>query len=1568
MRPSRSLVVALGIALGVRSVSADPIVTSLPYEPPSRPFLLVDAPRRFLPGESAFVRVQNQYGGPVQIATFRLRALQSFVSEPIDRQGVSVAEGPVGSEAEALLLRDGALPRIGAMVDLVSLQRVVLAARRPVRRAQGNETTAYDSNESDESPTETWGVDAGDWTDDNVPIGALPAGVYLVRVNAGGWATTALVSVSPLTVLARRGDSRDRVVVTDGEGVPQRDVTVQRFVDGRPGDTARTDERGAVEMVAVDAHDARYVAVRGDAVAWADVRHLRAEACDVRVYMGVGRPAFRPGETVNVRGHARGCVDGRDVPLRDEAVELRDDVTGNAVATARTDADGNFIAEVPATGALFARVRGRDHRRTLYLDNRPVPLRSLRLRFDRTWAAAGESVTVMAADDEGGWPEDATVTFRTPGGAGTSPIGPRRAASFTFVMPETSEALARRTVHAEVSLSQITTYAEGEVWTGAWRDLVEVTTAQTVGAPGESVALDLAVRDLGGRRRDGRVSLRVFGTDGNRPLGAARWTRDVDATSDGGHPAATLAGEGPWWIEAAPEASLRASSASIVVWDRVRPASLSGRGALAVSVTAPSVVPGSSLPVTLRAPAMGSTLLTLEQGGVWGTLWTGVGGAGRFELPVAEGARGLATVVATHVHAGEVTSASAAVEVETSRRFGLRVSTNSRTYASGANARVTIAARNPDGTPRDAVISLWVADAGWWDLADENHPPPDDFFRLPGRRASAGDSAHPLGYGAEEGRRIDTAIEWNGRRLPRSTFRHAWGHRTELLRFDLEGSFGEVARRIARDAGFAGATVCAETERQLGRIHAKVTSAPWDMAADRIATQTETHAYVSDRVLHFDCGPALFGGMGGSGTGYGSGGGRGMGGVRGARSQNLDGTVFFLGARRLGPTGEVTLDVPLPDHPGRWRFESLAIADDGAGALASAVATTTQPVEARVELPPSLAVGDVARGALAVSAPSLAGQVFNLDVSTSSGLAFTSAPPRALTLDADGRASVAVEVRATDSGEHLITLGAALSTDASRGDRVQFGLRVRDDPARVPLHIDAAVGPEASDVELRVPPLTAPATLDVRVGGGLGAGVTAALEALREPRWSLPSLRLDRASSLRALRDAVETSPDPDTALLRAEVDRAFVGEWAALGEQISVAGGVAWWRRMRPSPWLTSELLWIGADRLSREQRRAAIDVVRVALTDPASPLAVQARAAAAVTASRRPGDDIPDLGAAVNGAIDRVVAGEASIDALTWALRAARLSREGDRAARVAAALSAALDRSMANHLVNPCAGVHWILCMETYGDRSLMARAAVELMRFDRANAPLAARALAWIVRNQTISTGPRWGSGEADVLALQAQLPSGVAQRPAVVRFDGRRLAAVAPGSSARVTVAGEGVLTVSFEREDARALRVSVGGELAAVAPTTSLGPGALSQRIETAGGVSSLVAEFTLPAASRGVDLTIPLPAAYALASRAGASESAQTSGGRGADRWGFDLAGSWDFYALDRTPSQPRPRVEQVDGALRVRFRGLLPGSHTLRVPLSTVGRGVFHAGAAWMRSDEGVWSVAPSHDVEVR
>ena len=69
--------------------------------------------------------------------------------------------------------------------------------------------------------------------------------------------------------------------------------------------------------------------------------------------------------------------------------------------------------------------------------------------------------------------------------------------------------------------------------------------------------------------------------------------------------------------------------------------------------------------------------------------------------------------------------------------------------------------------------------------------------------------------------------------------------------------------------------------------------------------------------------------------------------------------------------GHTVVDVPLPDHPGRWRVEALVIAGDGGGASAHAVVTTQQTVIGRVEVPVALGIGDTVAGRVAVSAPTL---------------------------------------------------------------------------------------------------------------------------------------------------------------------------------------------------------------------------------------------------------------------------------------------------------------------------------------------------------------------------------------------------------------------------------------------------------------------------------------------------------------------------------------------------------------------------------------------------------------------
>ena len=615
----RALVLAALLASS--SVAADPEVHTLPYELDPRPFLLVDAPRRALPGGPVSVRVQKAHGGLVELAVYRLRALDAVVTRPLDRQGVSIAAGPLGAEAEALLLRDGPLPRNGASLDLVGLQRQELQVSRRARRAVGDEHAVYDSNEADEGEVETGGVYAGAWADTDVSLGALPAGVYLVRANAGGWSATAIVSVSAITLLARRGDVRDVAAVTDANGAPVTGVTVQRFVDGRPAGAAQTDARGEARWDALDAASVRFVAVRGDDLAWTDVAHTRAAPCDVRVYTATGRPTFRPRETVNVRGHVRGCIDGRDAPMRRVSVELSSSADMAPFTTVTTDDDGNFVAETFATDELFARVAGRAHRRTLHLDTRPLPSRALTLRSDRAWAASGESVTLTLASPQERWPDDAVVRFETPAGVMVAHARCDELASVSFTMPTTREPLVRHVVRASVALGAITNYVETTLWSGALPAVLDLSSTHTHAVSGARTVVTLALRDLGGTRAEGEASVTVYGSDGNAKVGGARAQQRVHVAAAGTTVALATPGVGPWWIEATPVGSTRASSSSMVLWERSRPMTLSARGPLAVAVAPGTARPGHDLDVSLRAPAAGTTWVTLEQGGVGSTRW-----------------------------------------------------------------------------------------------------------------------------------------------------------------------------------------------------------------------------------------------------------------------------------------------------------------------------------------------------------------------------------------------------------------------------------------------------------------------------------------------------------------------------------------------------------------------------------------------------------------------------------------------------------------------------------------------------------------------------------------------------------------------------------------------------------------------------------------------------------------------------------------------------------------------------------------------------------------------------------
>jgi hypothetical protein len=193
-------------------------------EAPARPFLLLDARRRYLPTEHAHAYVQRRGGGDARLGVFRVHDPRAFLAASVTRQGVSTAAGPWGDACEVLMRSDAPLPRSHARLTLVSLRTVTTAAPPAARRAVGDETEAYDSNESDEGMVETWGVSARGWGVADVDLGALPAGTYLLRAQDGMFATSALLSVGETVVLLRRGDARDHVRVTDAEGRDRKSV------------------------------------------------------------------------------------------------------------------------------------------------------------------------------------------------------------------------------------------------------------------------------------------------------------------------------------------------------------------------------------------------------------------------------------------------------------------------------------------------------------------------------------------------------------------------------------------------------------------------------------------------------------------------------------------------------------------------------------------------------------------------------------------------------------------------------------------------------------------------------------------------------------------------------------------------------------------------------------------------------------------------------------------------------------------------------------------------------------------------------------------------------------------------------------------------------------------------------------------------------------------------------------------------------------------------------------------------------------------------------------------------
>src|SRR5690606_11964869 len=130
----------------------------------------------------------------------------------------------------------------------------------------------------------------------------------------------------------------------------------------------------------------------------------------------------------------------------------------------RTDADGNFAAELVAGRTIRATLHGRAHERELRIDHRVLPRRSLVVEADRPWARPGEVVDVKVADEEGGWPTESDVLLDTPRGRLVAPIGPGRPALFHVLLPDARN--ERVAFHASLAEPGSVTLASTEIFVG----------------------------------------------------------------------------------------------------------------------------------------------------------------------------------------------------------------------------------------------------------------------------------------------------------------------------------------------------------------------------------------------------------------------------------------------------------------------------------------------------------------------------------------------------------------------------------------------------------------------------------------------------------------------------------------------------------------------------------------------------------------------------------------------------------------------------------------------------------------------------------------------------------------------------------------------------------------------------------------------------------------------------------------------------------------------------------------------------------------------------------------------
>lgn len=1495
---ARSFLVSLLLALVVGAMTSTSAAQLVELD--DRPFLLVSAPHRFTPTERPVVHVQKRSGGTISVAWFRVtdpaRAL-GWVGD----EGTSTAQSRVGAEAERLLRATGSLPRSGRELTLLSNRRMELEEPAPRERVH-DESEAYDSVDDEEVATGWMENEA--WATRDVRFPRARPGLYLVQVRSAAYVSSALVSVGELVMVVRRGDDRDLVRVTDSRGRPREGVTVR--AEGRPSET--TNDQGVAWFSATDALRSRYVATAGSDYAFSDVDHTRLSACDPTIYLGTGRPTYRFDETVHLRGHIRGCRDGRRSALSGEEIHAGDE-------TVRSDSRGNFVVEVPVGRTLEVTHEGERHVRTVHIDERTLPRRGLTVASDRPYVRSGDLVRLSAYDDEGGWPVRHEVIFNTPVGRLIGNAGPGRPATVSFRAPASGE-LRRFPITASLADGAVTT-AYTELWVGRTNTVVDLQVEDADADEDAELPFSVAVRALDGSIQDGSATVRVFATDGNEEQGEERARQTVSLVAGEAAGRVRLAGAGPWFVEV----KVGDATDRQVVWSRGGgPLPLSSRGPLAIAVDTTTVAPGSQVAVRTRAPR-GRSIVTLERNGV---RWLGNversavrDRATSMQVRIPADAEGAMTLVITNVHQGKVTTASATLRVET-RPTMFTMTRERSVFAGGERMKVRLRGRTGDRAARGAA-TVWLADAGYWDLNEDDHPGPADFLRATGRPATHGDSSRPLLFGAEEGRVLPGAfVAWAGERLPRATYRHGWSYGGEVIRFRGRGTTRELLQGFARAARLRLGEVCIR-EETTERSRAAVIDLPWDLALERLADKLGLNPYFEEGVLSFSCD---MGASGLGGLGRGAGGAQirsGRASVTGLRQSRLYGTQHVIPNVVLDANGEAEVELPLPSHPGRWRVEALLVTDEGGGGRAHVIAQTREPIETYAEAPERLKQGDRVEAIVHINAPTYRGRPVQYTLTTSMGLV----PDRArgqVQLDDFGRARVPVALRATEVGDAFVNVRVATGTATGADeDASRLTLHVEARERAAPISRRALISSQRARVTIPLTGIAKPSLLEVTLAPRLDEQMGELLEAFRAPRWDFPISRVARLHSLGLLRNVAARLPRDRGTLIVPQIDEAIASDVRGLGRAQLANGGVPVFWGARAHGVMSARMYQALPDAVKRQERWVGTLDHAIAEARRGN-LHAEAEAIFAPYVERRDGA-LADL--MLRRASRRVIS---SMDIARQVAHSAVALGEPETVTLALRAVTRHVEAGLGTD-PNQCAGF-W-LC----GDRHRVgevARGVLTLLTLapGRHDA-LASRAVDWLASWGGRDPTRMWGTTEADLFALRAHLGRSRSRAGRVeVRVDGERRRIV--NGQIEVGPGDEAVVVAVSESREARLTSLRITGELV-IEDHAPSGAIAVTRQFLGPPSAPRVDVEFDVPRSAQGrVEVMVPLPA-------------------------GLRRSGEVEGFVH-----------EDVRDGVRLTARTDLRGPIHVSIPLTRVNRGTFFAGGATVLVGDGGFGASASTIVE--